>query len=100
MLLKIIILLPLVLLGLLPILLDGKLKVEGSVSDDMERIKHKLPRWNGPKTDERINRMLAESVALMKELGVPISESICPVVKLTSAHSYYGCCCPKGSRNY
>ena len=88
---KILFLLPLVLLCLLPILFDGKLKVEGSVSDDMEQIKHKWPRWKGHKTDERINRMLAESVALMKELGVPISESICPVVKLTSAHSYYGC---------
>ncbi len=57
----------------------------------------KYPRWKGPKTDERINRMLAESIALMKELGVPISESICPEVKLTSAHAYLGCCCPKGS---
>ncbi|MEE3391525.1 MAG: SprT-like domain-containing protein [Candidatus Cryptobacteroides sp.] len=66
----------------------------------MEQIKHKWPRWKGHKTDERINRMLAESVALMKEQGVPISESICPVVKLTSAHSYYGCCFPKGSRKY
>ena len=36
MLLKILSLLPLVLLCLLPILFDGKLKVEGSVSDDME----------------------------------------------------------------
>lgn len=58
----------------------------------------KYPRWKGPKTDERINRMLAESIALMKELGVPISDSICPEVKLTSAHAYLGCCCPKGSQ--
>lgn len=57
----------------------------------------KYPRWKGPKTDERINRMLAESIALMKELGVPISDSISPEVKLTSAHAYLGCCCPKGS---
>ena len=83
MLLKILSLLPLVLLCLLPILFDEKLKVEGSVSDDIERIKHKWPRWNGPKTDERINRMLAESIALLKGLGVPISNSIAPEVKLT-----------------
>ena len=100
MLLKILYLLPLVLLCLLPILLDGKLKVEGSESDDIERIKHKWPRWKGPKTDERINRMLAESIELLKGLGVPISNSIAPEVKLTSAHSYYGMCCPKGSRKY
>lgn len=55
-------------------------------------------RWKGPKTDERINQMLKESIVLMKELGVPISESICPAVTLTGAHTYIGCCCPKGSR--
>lgn len=60
----------------------------------------KYPRWKGPKTDERINRMLAESIVLLKELGVPISDSVAPEVKLTSAHSYYGVCCPKGSRKY
>ena len=37
--------------------------------------------WKGPKTDTRINRMLAECIELMKELGVPISDSICPEVK-------------------
>lgn len=53
--------------------------------------------WKGPKTDARINRMLAECIELMKELGVPISDSICPEVKLAGTHSYYGRCNPKGS---
>ena len=54
-------------------------------------------KWDGPKTDARINRMLAESISLMKELGVPISDSICPEVMLTGTHRSYGRCCAKGS---
>lgn len=54
-------------------------------------------KWDGPKTDERINRMLAECIELLKDLEVPISESICPEVGLTGSHSYYGRCSPKGS---
>ena len=54
-------------------------------------------KWDGPKTDARINRMLAESIALMKELGVPISNSICPEVRLVGSHCKYGRCCSKGS---
>ena len=53
--------------------------------------------WKGPKTDARINRMLAECIELMRELGVPISDSICPEVKLVGTHSYYGRCNSKGS---
>ena len=53
--------------------------------------------WKGPKTDARINMMLAECIELMKELGVPISDSICPEVILVGTHSYYGRCNPKGS---
>ena len=53
-------------------------------------------RWKGPKTDARINRMLAECIALLKELGVPISESICPEVTLTGSHYNFGSCVPKG----
>ena len=34
---------------------------------------------------------------LMKELGVPISENICPEVTLTGSHCSYGRCCRKGS---
>ena len=41
--------------------------------------------------------MLAECIGLMRELGVPISDSICPEVKLVGTHSYYGRCNPKGS---
>ena len=53
--------------------------------------------YKGPKTDARINRMLAESIALLKELGVPISDSIAPEVRLVGARSFYGQCCPRGS---
>ena len=53
--------------------------------------------WKGPKTDAQINMMLAECIELMKELGVPISDSICPEVILVGTHSYYGRCNPKGS---
>ena len=54
-------------------------------------------KWDGPKTDERINRMLAESIDLLKGLHVPISDSICPDVRLTGSHAYYGRCSPRGS---
>ena len=54
-------------------------------------------KWDGPKTDARINRMVAESIALMNELGVPISKSICPEVRLIGSHCKYGRCCSKGS---
>lgn len=53
--------------------------------------------WKGPKTDARINRMLAECIELMRELEVPISDSICPEVILVGTHSYYGRCNSKGS---
>ena len=53
--------------------------------------------WKGPKTDAWINMMLAECIELMKELGVPISNSICPEVILVGTHSYYGRCSSKDS---
>lgn len=53
--------------------------------------------WRKPKTDPVINQMLQECIALMDELGVPISKNIAPEVTLTKAFSYYGRCCPKGS---
>lgn len=54
--------------------------------------------WKGPKTDARINRMLAECIELMKELGVPISDSICPVVRLNGSRCRYGSCYDRGAR--
>lgn len=54
--------------------------------------------WKGPKTDARINRMLAEGIELMKELGVPISDSICPVVRLNGSRCRYGSCYDRGAR--
>ena len=109
---KIVLLLVVALIPIFPALLLNKLKTNGATLKDFQledrrgrkqatrRNRRSLPRWKGPKTDERINTMLAESIELLKELGVPISDSICPEVRLTSAHSYYGCCCVKGSRKY
>ena len=79
---------------------ESRQRAEKSNMPHPKTSRKKYPRWKGPKTDERINRMLAESIALLKVMGVPISDSIAPEVKLTSAHSYYGVCCPKGSRKY
>lgn len=86
-----------------PILFDKKVKVEGTIMDDLENIRRRNHtvihrRWKGPKTDERINQMLVESIILLKNLGVPISDSICPDVTISGTHSCYGRCCPKGSR--
>lgn len=54
-------------------------------------------KWEGPKTDERINRMMAECIVLLQNLRVPISKSICPQVRLIGSHRNYGRCCPRGS---
>ena len=48
--------------------------------------------WEGPKTDARINKMLAECIELLKELEVPISDSICPEVALKGYRGAYGKC--------
>ena len=79
----------------IPILLN-------KILDNPEQDKGKKPRrhyrkWTGPKTDARINQMLAECIALLTDLGVPISQSICPEVRLTGTHCYFGRCCHKGS---
>lgn len=103
MLVKIVLLSVLSLLLVLPILLDKKL-FAGSSADHypkllrlQEKNGNRQSRWKGPKTDERINRMLAECIELMNGLGVPISKDICPEVVLTGSRSYYGRCSPKGS---
>ena len=70
----------------------------GLLSEKPEEGPRPLPRYKGPKSDERIDRMLAESMALLKGLGVPISDSISPVVVLNGSHANYGVCCPKGSK--
>ena len=86
--LKILLLLVIVFICLFPILYDPK---------PTPKRKSAYKSWKGPKTDERINKMLAECSELMKELGVPISENICPEVTLTGSHCSYGRCCRKGS---
>ena len=91
--LKILCLLIIVLICLFPILYNPK----PGKPQPRPRQKRQSYAWKGPKTDERINRMLAECIELMKELEVPISDSICPEVRLTGSHSYYGKCCSKGS---
>lgn len=79
----------------IPILLN-------KILDNPEQDKVKKPRrhyrkWTGPKTDARINQMLAECIILLTDLGVPIAQSICPEVRLTGTHCYFGRCCRKGS---
>jgi hypothetical protein len=51
-----------------------------------------VPRHNAPKTDARINQMLAECTALLKELNVPVSSSVCPTVKLIGTRRTLGRC--------
>lgn len=67
-----------------------------------KRTERKSPKpsnkWDGPKTDTRINEMLAECITLLKNLNVPISRSICPTVKLIGARRTLGRCCKRGSR--
>ena len=100
--LRIIILVAVALLVISPAIFGDRLKVREITGEEIKKLRieqnrRSYSRWKGPKTDERINSMLAETIVLMKELGVPISESICPEVKLTGSHSYFGRCCPKGS---
>lgn len=102
MLIRVLVLVLLFTLTLLPVFFDSKRKEPGNVSEELELVRREYPRntrrrWKGPKTDERINRMLAESIALLKGLGVPVSESVCPEVTLKGFRSCYGRCCPKGS---
>lgn len=84
-----------------PIFLDGKLRPKDdweTVFKKKERALASAPHWTGPKTDARINRMLSECGDLLKGLGVPISESVCPEVTLTGSTSSYGRCCTRGSK--
>ena len=86
---------------LLPVVFGKNLYVEGTAGViPPDRKRRSYPRWKGPKSDERINGMLADSISLMKELGVLISDSIAPEVKLTGSPRYFGRCCPKGSLKY
>lgn len=88
--LKVLLLLVIIIIVLSPVIFDSK----PSSPQKKTRLSYK---WNGPKTDERINSMLAECIILLKDLGVPISNSICPSVRLTGSHCNYGRCCSKGS---
>lgn len=95
--LKILLLLFIVLICLFPILYDPK----PSKPQPKSRQKRQSYAWKGPKTDERINRMLAECIKVMKELDVPISDSICPEVRLIGSRSRFASCCPRGySKKY
>ena len=99
--LKVILLSTLFLIVIAPVLFNNRLKVEGTMSDDLEKYRKEyrksFQKYKGPKTDERINRMLSECIVLMNELKVPISSSICPEVALIGSHRIYGRCCPRGS---
>ena len=89
--LKVLLILVIILITLSPVLFDS------DPSPRPSRKQRASYKWDGPKTDERINRMLAESIELLKGLHVPISDSICPDVRLTGSHAYYGRCSPRGS---
>ena len=75
-------------------------------TDTAEVPRHNAPKTGqkpvtkkkNPKTDARINLMLAECTALLKELNVPVSSSVCPTVKLIGTRRILGRCCAKGSR--
>ena len=95
MLTKVILIVIVSLLLIAPAILSGKLKPKEGSPMPPDRMPYR--RWKGPKTDERINRMLQECAALLRELGVPISDSICPEVVLTGSRTHYGMCSPKGS---
>ena len=92
--LKILLLLLIVLICLFPILYDPK----PSKPQPRPRQKRQSYAWKGPKTDVRINRMLVECIELMKELGVPISDSICPEVRLNGSRSRMATCYDRGGR--
>ncbi len=92
--LKILLLLVIVLICLFPILYDPK----PSKPQPKPRQKRQSYAWKGPKTDERINRMLAECIELMKELEVPISDSICPIVRLNGSRCRFASCYDRGAR--
>lgn len=100
MLLKIILVLVVLLVVCAPLLFGERLKVRPEDVTKWEWPGSVYKRWTGPRTDERINRMFAECIALMKELQVPISDSICPTVGLTGAHSTLGYVVPEeGAKN-
>lgn len=41
--------------------------------------------------------MLSDGRRMLSGIGIPVSGSICPSVKIVKAHSFFGKCCPKGS---
>lgn len=48
-------------------------------------------------TQEEINDMLERLSRTLRDIGIPISDSICPKVRLSKAHSFFGQCIPKGA---
>lgn len=46
---------------------------------------------------EEINDMLERLSRTLRGIGIPISDSICPKVRLSKAHSFFEQCIPKGS---
>lgn len=91
---KILLLLVIVLICLFPILYDPK----PSKPQSKPRQRRTSYAWKGPKTDVRINRMLPECIKLMKEFGVPISDSICPEVRLNGSRSRMATYYDRGGR--
>ena len=101
MLIKIILILIVFLIPLFPVLFSGDIKSKDNLrsidSELQKKIETARPKYQGPKSDERMDKMLAECIVLLEKLSVPISKSICPNVILTGSNNYYGRCCQKGS---
>ena len=47
---------------------------------------------------DRFNGMLTKAESMLKEIGVPISQSICPNIVFIRTYSWYGQCCSKASK--
>ena len=48
-------------------------------------------------THQDLNDMLQWGIRTLKELNIPISESICPTVELAKTHTHFGQCCRRGN---
>lgn len=52
---------------------------------------------NNTRTQSDLDTMLAKGAKMLSDIGIPISESVCPRVKIVAAHSFFGKCCHKDS---
>lgn len=50
-------------------------------------------------TQDDLNGMLAKAIEMVEALGIPVPESICPVVGIVDSHNFFGRCCGPTSNN-